>query len=370
MPIYQRYILRQTGIAIAIGYVILTFVIWLPYSLRYLRYIFQFDSSLGDFLLLIALVIPLLSKTILPIALFVGIVLTYNRFWQDGEFVVLQNCGIRSWDLARPALILGGIVTLISYSITLYFEPISQNYSKNLAHVLKQATQLSWIDKGQFYHIGQYTLYVQDRHDAVLKGIFVYDPVKPSTLTAQTGWVVEDDGRSFLIMENGRRFEKNDDQWVSLSFEQYSFALDQLKPPLSEYVAGADAISTLALIRKLRDPNLDPTLRYRMIRNLNQRFAKPLIPLSTMIIALIGMMAGGYQRRGKKKAIALTTIALTALIMFDFYCDGQSKDNPWFLPLLYVPHLLVFGVGCWMLYHQKFSLSPASLCPKLKTRSA
>src|ERR1700688_1641064 len=102
-----RYILRQSLMIMLVVGVSFTAAVWLGESLRLIDLIVNRGLSLGLFLYLAILILPRFVDVVLPIAVFIAILFTYNRLLSESELVVMRAAGMSQADLARPALITG-----------------------------------------------------------------------------------------------------------------------------------------------------------------------------------------------------------------------------------------------------------------------
>src|SRR3990172_4055925 len=126
MKRYGRYILRQLigpFVFITLG---LSAVVWLTQSLRFVDLIVNKGLSIQAFLQLTLLLLPVFFGVIAPVALFCAVLYVYNRLTRDSELVSLTASGLAPAQLARPALLLASLVSLLIYGMTLSFMPVAQ----------------------------------------------------------------------------------------------------------------------------------------------------------------------------------------------------------------------------------------------------
>ncbi len=106
MPTINQYVMRHLVGTTAFVTMVLICAIWLTQSLRFVELIVNRGMSLEAFGQLTLLLMPSFLTVIGPIALFVAVLLTYNRLTMDSEIIVLRSVGLGPGALARPALIL------------------------------------------------------------------------------------------------------------------------------------------------------------------------------------------------------------------------------------------------------------------------
>ncbi len=66
------------------------------------------------------LMLPSLLMIIIPIALCIAVIFTYNRLTGDSELIVLHAVGVSKIQLAKPVLTMGVICALVCYALSLY----------------------------------------------------------------------------------------------------------------------------------------------------------------------------------------------------------------------------------------------------------
>ena len=121
----NRYILRQLVLVTIFIAGALTLAIWLTQSLRLIRLIVKYGISIGTLFELTVLLLPAFMLIILPIALFLAVLNTYNRLLSDREIVVMRVAGRSNIGLAKMALGLGVVVGAIVLVLSFYLVPAS-----------------------------------------------------------------------------------------------------------------------------------------------------------------------------------------------------------------------------------------------------
>src|SRR5579864_1576239 len=94
MTSITRYILRQTLAALLFVAVSFTAAVWLVQSLRLVDLIVNHGLSIGLFTYLALLILPRFIDAVLPIAVFIAVLFTYNRLLGESELVVMRAAGM------------------------------------------------------------------------------------------------------------------------------------------------------------------------------------------------------------------------------------------------------------------------------------
>ena len=352
----SRYILRQLGIGTILVTLALTCVIWLSQSLRFIEMIVNRGLTTGKFVYLTMLLLPNFLSIILPIALFTVIVFVYNKLNSDRELVVMRAVGLSPVALARPALLLTGIVILIQYAINLYFLPVSYQMFRelqwdiryNYSHILLQEGAFNTVSPGV-------TVYVRERSaSGELKSILVHDTrdkEKPMTIMAARGALINADGEARVMMFDGNRqqVDRGTNRLSILYFDRYTFDLDN-KPP--------------EVLQRFREP------RERMIDELfnaddgsignpndigkflvegHKRLLSPIMALTFALVGLASLLTAGYESRGQLRPIlvAVGIVTLVEIAVLGF--ENVVARNIALVPLMYIGIILPACIAGYLL---------------------
>ena len=80
-----RYVLRQTMMLTLAFTLVFTAAVWLVQSLRLIDLIVNRGLSLGIFFKLAVLILPRFIEIVLPIAIFLAVLFSYNRLISESE---------------------------------------------------------------------------------------------------------------------------------------------------------------------------------------------------------------------------------------------------------------------------------------------
>ena len=115
--VFDRYLLRNLFWATLFTTLSLAMVIMLTQSLRFLELIINSGASSFSFFTLTFLAMPRFFEVILPIALMISTVFIYNRMSADSEVVVMKAAGFSPLRLARPAITLAVLTTMVVFIV-------------------------------------------------------------------------------------------------------------------------------------------------------------------------------------------------------------------------------------------------------------
>lgn len=202
-----KYIFKQLSFTIFIAIVVLTCIMWLAQSLRYIDFIANKGIPIFLFFEMILYLIPNLVVIVAPIAVLIGVLFIYNKLITDHELIAMQASGVGFWQLAKPAVLISLICTIVLYLFTIYLLPFSFRNYRDLTMTLREKSMASLVQVGQFNTFGKYTIYArsQDSNGNFL-GLLIYDGSeggKVTTFMAEKGVLFnkEEGGGFCLLME-------------------------------------------------------------------------------------------------------------------------------------------------------------------------
>ena len=355
----NSYIAKQLLTAVLVVVVSLTCVIWLSQSLRFVDMIVNRGLPLATFVYLTMLLLPTWLSIVLPIAGFAAVLFIFNRMTGDREIVVLEASGLSPMRLARPAILVSIIITLLCYVMTLYLIPLSYRAFKELQFQIRHNYTDVLLREGVFNTIAKnITVYVRARQESgELSGIIVHDNRDQNqqvTLIAERGAFVVTEAGPRVFMQNGNRQSRDNisGRTSLLYFDRYTVDLGGSKSTTQ---------------RAWRDQNelflpelLNPTEEETAPRNFNEyiaeghsRLSTPLLGLALPLLGLAVLLRGEFSRRGQPWRIL---IAITAAILLEGLGLGAkfiATKQPWMIPLMYVVTIAPAALAAMLLSRQR-----------------
>jgi lipopolysaccharide export system permease protein len=344
MPLLTRYVLRQLFGGMILITAGLTCVIWLSQSLRFVEMIVNRGLTAGTFLYLTMLLLPNFLTLILPIALFAVVLFTYNKMIADRELVVMRAAGLSQMAIARPALVLGGGVTVLAYLINLWLLPESYRMFRELQWDIRYNYSHVLLQEGTFNPVSQdVTVYVRKRSsDSQLHGVLVHDTrnqAKPATMMAERGALIEAEGKSRVVMFNGNRQEVDRDtnRFSILYFDRYAFDIELGRKGDTIVRYREPRERTLGELFDVRSDPYTPERDWgKFIVEGHKRLASPLASLGYTLVALACMMYGTYGRRQQTQRIVIAVAIIVALQATTLGLENLAARNTKLAFLLYV----------------------------------
>ena len=336
-----RYIAKQIVIVVLFVTLALTAAIWLSQSLRFIDMIINHGLPLGLSLYFLMLMMPSLLAVILPMSLFIAVLFVYHKLLVDSELVVLRAAGLSPIAIARPAMMLASIVTLVGFSLTLYFLPASFRAFKDLQHTIRNSYAQVVLQEGVFTDLADgLTFFARARdEDGGLRGVLVYDSRvagKPVTYTAAIGTIVMSEAGPRIIMQEGtyQQAQKDGGDVSVLYFDQAVVELSELTPSTDSRSRDAKEL----YLGELFFPTGvdDPERRDRLRVEGHQRLITPLYCFTFTVIGLAILLSGDFQRRGHLRRIAGAILAVVLLQVLSLGMQNLAGRIPAAVPLMYL----------------------------------
>ena len=352
-----RYVLKQTLLLTITFTLVFSAAIWLVQSVRFIDLIMNRGLSIAVFVEITALVVPRLVEIVLPIAIFLAVLFSYNRLISESELVAMRAAGLSQARLAMPALLLGAIGTVLLFGLVSYLLPAINREYKDLQFEIRNRFSSALIQEGVFNTLSDnLTVYVRTRdREGDLGGIVVHDtrdPQRPVTLFAERGALVATSSGGRVLMVNGSRqqFDEQTGKLSILSFSTYTLELPgspdtpgvRLREPSERY------------LHELVSPDAQSVQWYgqAMAAELHLRLVAPLAALVFTFIPLSCLLPGEFNRRGQGRRILVAVILAMLFEVIDLAGKNLANRVPLALPLLYIDSFVPIAICTWLLLRE------------------
>jgi len=358
MRAITRYVVGQVFTVTVFVTVGLTFAVWLTQSLRLIDYIVNRGLPAATFFSFVGLLLPSFLGIVLPIAGFCAVLFVYNKMMIDSELVVLRAAGVSHLQLARPALMVGAGITLVVYTITLYFLPLSYRNFKDLQNEIRNDYSAVLLQEGVFNTLSDtITVYVRERSpDGELRGILVHDnrnAEKPVTMMAERGALVSSEAGPRVVMLNGNRqeIERGSGRLSLLYFDSYTVEIAKLQDGLQGRWREPKERFLSELLRP--SDSLDDQRYYNeLVAEGHQRIISPLYALGFIMVALAALLSGEFNRRGQIRRVAVAILCVALLEGLALALQDLASRSLEALPAMYVGAFAPIAGGLFVLLHR------------------
>lgn len=347
MKILTKYTLKQLIVSFTLVLLGMTALVWLTQSLRMIDMIVTKGVPVHIFLEMTLLILPNFIQILSPLALFAVILFVFSRMQADKEVMVMQAIGMSNRQIMRPVLVFAIFLTAIGYFLTIQmiphsFEKLSElrwKVRNDLSHLLLQEGQFNTFNNGL-------TLYIKERlGDGSVRGVMAYDAKNPqniSVLIAEKGFIFQQEAGFQLVFQKGTRQEFNPDtkQFSILKFDKYTMFFSDKKGAAEprSLEAGEYSLSYLLSV-KPEDVQSEALYRKYKVEAL-KRLTKPFYNITFAILAMFGILAPFYNRRGQMGRINFVVLAALLIQSLALAFENLAAKNLIFTPLLFINALL------------------------------
>ncbi len=359
MRAISRYIFRQLFDATVFVTIALACAIWLTQSLRFVELIINRGLSLGVFAYLTMLLLPTFLTVILPIATLSAILFVYNKLTIDSELVVLRAAGMSQGSLAKPALLLAVLVSVICLSLNVYFLPTSYRQFKDLEFTIRNDYSAILLQEGVFNTLTEgLTVYVRAREsNGELLGVLVHDnrqPTKPVTMMAERGAMVASDSGPRVVMFKGNRqeIERASGELSLLYFDRYIFDLGQFTDEIEERWREPRERYLHELFFPDYESEADSYYADKLIAEGHQRLANSFLVVAFVFVGLAALLSGQFNRRGQLRRILVAAGLVVAIQSAGLGLHNLTSRLPAAAPLIYLNVLLPILISTIVLTHR------------------
>jgi lipopolysaccharide export system permease protein len=329
--------------------IILTMIIWLTQTLRLLDFVLNGGAPFLLFGEMLLLIIPKFFEIILPLSLALGTVYALNKFSTDSELVVMQNSGLSPLRLAHGMIVFTFLTSFFIFVLAGWITPLANRQMDALRDVVKSEYSMGLLRPGIFNSVGDdVTVYIAGRTSLQdLRGVFVHmtkpnEP--PTTITAEQGGLISNNGKQLLVIFNGTRqqFNQKTGSIDNLKFERYSLDLSSL---------------TNSIENMQRDPNqstvaelwhapifADNSVAARRARaEFHSRLSLPFLTIAFSLMSFVPFLIGRYNRRGQGKRMGIILVSIIAVQIIHLTSSSLANSSALGLVLLYgVPFVIIF----------------------------
>jgi len=290
---------------------------------------------------------------LLSLTTFLTVLLTLTRWHRDSEMVVWFSSGLGLAAWVRPVLGFALPIVAVIAFLSLLVAPWATEKGAEFRDQLASRDELASISPGVFKestHADR--VYFVDSFNEMgskVKRIFVqsFQHQKLGVMVAQSGFrTTENNGDTFLIMDNGRRYEGTRDtpEFSVTSFERYSIRIEpnEVKhdPPT------AKSIPTDQLIQSRgRENNAELQGRLGM-------------PISAFILVLLAIPLSFVDPRAGRSANLIMALLIYIVynnllsIMQAWIAQGKVSSMIGLWPI----HALVLSLAVYLFYRRLFLL--------------
>ncbi len=344
MKILRKYILKELAGPFLFSFVIFTFAMLTGNIIKLADLVINKGVNLFMVMKLFFYLLPWLFTFTVPMAVLTGILLTFGRLAADNEITAMRASGISLYRIVFPLVILGLIISLISYELNDWILPRLRHESRRIIAQIGMKNPTAYLEPGTFIKaFKDYIVFIYGIEKNQLINIRVYQPQvghPTRTIIASKGEIeyLEDKDSIRLKLINGTADEpnpKDPSNFFKLNFKTYIMTLSLKDAGNRDVEKKKSDMSISELkqeIKKLNEQKINPT---PLIIEIHKKIS---YSFSSLIFILIGVPLALMARRGEK-AIGFGLSLCVMVLYYLLLLGGEA---------LAIKGLLFPAVGIWL----------------------
>ncbi len=198
MPIFSRYLIAQIARPMVTTILVALVALLAERTLRVVDLVVGWRGSLFVIFEMLGYLVPHYMGLALPVAFFLGILLTFNRLSREGELAAVAAAGTGLPQLLRPLVGMAVVLAVATALLVSYLQPYGRYAYRAAAYALTNASFATLLQGGLFTTLGDTTYLVEgiseDRRE--LDKVFLHrvQPGGQATTVTAAGGEVERGG--------------------------------------------------------------------------------------------------------------------------------------------------------------------------------
>ena len=323
MKILNRYFTRQLIAIFIMLLLVLTGLAWMLQIMSMMKFLLNYGVELTSFLGLTILMVPFIISIIIPFVTFIAIIFVYNKLISDNEITVMAATGLSPRQIARPALILAVVLTILHFVLNVWIVPRTQsmfystqwNLRYGLAHMKLQESAFTQITDGLVVYVDKVSGH--DLSQVMLSDM--RDQDAPITIFAEKGKLVSTTRGLSIVMTNGS-LQASGDTLTTGTFDSFDMDLN-VADKEGENSFRVRRVPTWTLIKSVLDaPN---EKQHKMVlAELSSRLFGPIMNLILAALCATILLRSSLLRRRASFAPAVAVAAMA--IVMSMYMSASN----------------------------------------------
>ena len=299
--IFIKYIFLNILKPFLVISLVLTGIVWLSRSLKYIDLIINKGLSLSSYFWFVSLIAPKILALLLPLISFVAVMYTYQKLKGESELLIIETFGLSKLFLMIPAIMFGGIVALFLLLIEVYLSPNNYKTFKTFQSDLRSNFVMSTLEAGSFHNpIKGLTVYIDKASkNGVVKNILIHDTRSKeieSTILAKQGILNHFENKTKVIVFDGTRYVFNfkNKKTSILNFSKYEFQIITEKKETVRFKQVEERS-----IKELFYPDKTITnkIKNEFLAEAHKRLSSPILVIFMCALASFSILFGEFKRK-------------------------------------------------------------------------
>jgi len=161
MKILPKYIIREHIPPFIFALAVLMFIFLMQFLLKYITKIFGKGLPFLTIIELVFYNLAWMFALAVPMAVLVATLMSFGRLSGDNEITILKSSGISIYKIIRPALIFGGMITILMTVFNDKVLPDFNHRARVMFQNIGQKKATLRLEPGIFFDLGKYSFHVE-----------------------------------------------------------------------------------------------------------------------------------------------------------------------------------------------------------------
>lgn len=352
MKILNRYFSRQLVMMFVMLLLVLTGLAWMVQIMSMLKFLLNYGINMTNFLGMTVLMVPFIISIIVPFVAFIAVIYVYNKLISDNEITVMASVGLSPRQLARPAIGLAVLLTIMHFALNLWIVPTTQakfysvqwNLRYGLAHMKLQESAFTQLADGLVVYVDKVSGH--DLSQVMLSDM--RDEKSPLTIFAEKGKLVSTTRGLSIVMTNGS-LQARGDAMTTGTFDTFDMDLN-VADRGSDVGFRVRRVPTIQLVKSVLDA---PSARQhkQVLSELCTRFLGPIMNLILTVLCTLVLLRSSLLRRRASLAPAVAVAAM-AVVMAGFMSASNMVTSLTDFGILALVQMAVLIILVFALYRK------------------
>ncbi|MEM7071654.1 MAG: LptF/LptG family permease, partial [Pseudomonadota bacterium] len=346
-----RYIIKRILFISLSSTGILSLLVCLIQSLRFVDLMASGHMDFSLFLTTLIFLMPLFISGTLPLALFGAIIFSYYHLERNNEIVAMRIAGLHDLNLAKPALLSAFITMLCIALLDIWIVPLCEAAAKQKQIIARSAIGVSLLKEGEFNRIDKHLIVYFASRDSnhILQKIFIQNTQEdenPRTLFAKTGQIIISNDQPIILLKDGvQQYQDHNKNWHSVNFDEYFLSIQPNQN--SDRVWRKPSVrSTKELIELPDIESLSPSQIQQMKAELHHRLGSPLRIMALAMIATICILCAPFNRiSGNQVWLFSGILGAVVIVLADFLLISIARKQEYGSILIYLFNIMTIVGG-------------------------
>jgi lipopolysaccharide export system permease protein len=330
MHVITKAILKEMATVASVTLLGLVVLVLLQQAVRLADLIAKQGVSPFTIAPVLALALPALVVTILPVCSLMAPAITYSRLATDSEILALRATGYSFYQLLTPILGLGVLMGVATAVLVLEVIPHANFLARQLIfEAVSTSLQLRLRERVFQSPLPGLAVYVEriDQKNGQLEGVLIADnrTIEATTIFASEAEIIPDFAgmRVIVRMRNGSLLRREGEQSLQqATFERYSFVIE-VGNPWDGAELSRKRVREMTLAEIWQQAQMLKASGGRHLRALVEWHKRVALPVSCFVLVFVGAPVGGLNRRtGRLGAFAISAGSL--LLYYILVTAGSS----------------------------------------------